>query len=75
VKLPSLSGREFVRVLERAGWQVRRRRGGHIILTKPGVPYNLAVPDHKTLKAGTLRSLIRKAGLERDEFLRLLQSL
>ncbi len=32
----------------------------------------LTVPDHKTLAKGTLRSLIRQAGLTVDEFIALL---
>jgi predicted RNA binding protein YcfA (HicA-like mRNA interferase family) len=70
-KLPAgISGREAVRAFEGAGWQVARR-GNHIILIKPGSPVTLSVPDHRELDRGTLRRLIRKAGLTVEEFLRL----
>ncbi len=41
-------------------------------MTKSGVPVNLSVPQHKELSVGTLRALIRSAGMTVDEFLELL---
>lgn len=41
-----------------------------MILRKAGVPYVLSIPDHRELKPGTLRSIIRALGLDVDEFLR-----
>jgi predicted RNA binding protein YcfA (HicA-like mRNA interferase family) len=52
-RLPSVSGWEAVAAFERAGFAVRRQRGSHIILTKPGHPVTLSVPDHRELKVGT----------------------
>lgn len=72
-RLPRVSGRQAVAAFERAGFRIRRQRGSHIILTKAGVPVTLSVPDHRVLKPGTLRALIRKAGLTIEEFQRLLQ--
>ncbi len=66
--LPSLSGEDAVLTFKRLGWNVARRRGSHIILTKEGEMATLSVPDHKTVAKGTLRSLIRAAGLTVDEF-------
>jgi len=40
-----------------------------MILIKSGELITLSVPDHKTLDRGTLRSLIRKAGMTVDEFI------
>lgn len=70
--LPVLSGKAAVRAFERAGWSFDRRRGSHMILTKPGEGH-LSVPDHKELDRGTLRHLIRAAGLTVDEFAALLR--
>ncbi len=67
-RLPRVSGRQAVSAFERAGFQVRRQRGSHIIMAKQGFPESLSVPDHATLKPGTLRALIRKAGLSVVEF-------
>lgn len=71
-KLPLVSGREAVKAFEKASWVFKRHESSHMILGKAGVRYNLSVPDHRQLKRGTLRSLIRKAGLTVDEFIKLL---
>ena len=66
--LPLLSGREVVRVFERLGWEVARQRGSHIVMVQEGHIATLSVPDHREVARGTLRSLIRSAGLTVDEF-------
>ena len=67
-RLPLLSGREVVRVFAALGWEVARS-GNHIILVREGHPASLSVPDHKEVARGTLRSLIRDAGLTAAEFI------
>jgi predicted RNA binding protein YcfA (HicA-like mRNA interferase family) len=72
--LPILSGLETVRVFESIGWQVVRRHGSHIILVKPGQIATLSIPNHHQVARGTLRSLIRSAGLSVAEFLAAIQT-
>jgi predicted RNA binding protein YcfA (HicA-like mRNA interferase family) len=67
-QVPLLSGREVVRVFEKFGWQVARQRGSHIILVKERARATLSVPDHKEVARGTMRTLIRAAGLTAEEF-------
>ena len=67
-RLPVLSGEETVRIFERLGWSVARQRGSHIVMTKPGETATLSVPNHTTVAKGTLRSLIRSAGVTVPEF-------
>ena len=62
-KLPVISGKQAIKVFEKAGWKVARQKGSHVTLTKEGVFVILTVPLHKELDKGTLRSLIRKSGL------------
>ena len=69
-QLPILGGRDVVRKFERFGGQVARQRGSHIVLVKEGARATLSVPDHKEVARGTLRGLIRAAGLTVEEFLR-----
>lgn len=71
-QLPVCSGREAVRAFEQGGWRIARQTGSHIILTKPGEWATLSVPDHRELDRGTLRALIRTAGLTVPEFVALL---
>ena len=39
---PLLRPREVVRAFERLGWTVVRQRGGHIVMTKPGIQVTLS---------------------------------
>jgi predicted RNA binding protein YcfA (HicA-like mRNA interferase family) len=66
--LPTLSGRDVVKAFARAGWQMVRQRGSHMILVKNGHMATLSVPDHREVAKGTLRSLIRASGLTLEEF-------
>lgn len=67
-ELPVASGQEARRAFERRGWIFRRQAGSHMILTKSGSITSLSIPDHRELAPGTLRKLIRLAGLTVEEF-------
>lgn len=67
-KLPVVSGADAVRAFEALGWEVARRQSSQIILVKDGEAVTLSVPDHAEVAKGTLRSLIRSAGLTVAEF-------
>lgn len=72
-KLPVVSGPEAVGALKRIGYLVDHQTGGHVILRHQGPPHRrLTVPNHKELARGTLRAIIREAGLTVDEFRKLL---
>ena len=71
-KLPNISGKEAAKAFQRAGWRPIGQVGSHLVLVKEGLRVNLSVPQHKELSVGTLRALIRNAGLTVDEFLGLL---
>jgi predicted RNA binding protein YcfA (HicA-like mRNA interferase family) len=45
-----------------------RKCGSYIILVKEGEMITLSIPDHKEVAKGTLRSLIRAAGITVEEF-------
>ena len=68
--LPVLSGRKVARVFENLGWRIARQRGSHIIMVKDGEIATLSIPDHKEVARGTLRNLIRCAGITVEEFCR-----
>jgi len=70
--LPQISGRDCVKALTKTGFYVKRQQGSHMILRRDEPFTQVVVPDHKTLDRGTLRAIIRQAGLSLDEFLELL---
>ena len=67
-ELPRVSGHEAVKAFGQAGFFQERQSGSHAILKKEGFPLLLSVPLHEELKRGTLRHLIRDAGMTVDEF-------
>lgn len=71
-RLPVISGAACVKALDKIGFRIRRQKGSHIILQRE-TPYAMVVvPNHKTIKPGTLRKIIRDAGLTVDQFIALL---
>lgn len=74
MKLPSLSGREVIKILSKSGFRVARQKGSHIILIKrlETGKKGVVVPNHKEIDKGTLLEIIRQAGLTREEFLKLI---
>jgi predicted RNA binding protein YcfA (HicA-like mRNA interferase family) len=71
-RLPVISGAQLIRSLERQGWEAIRQRGSHVRLKHPDRSVFLVVPLHRELKRGTLSGILRDAGLDRDEFRKLL---
>ena len=66
--LPRISGRECIKALEQIGFVVIRRESSHVILRRDSPFAQLVVPDHKELDRGTLRAIIRQAGLTVEQF-------
>lgn len=71
-KLPVVSGHDCVKALEKAGFHFKRQEGSHIVLRRDNPFSQVVVPDHKELDRGTLRAIIRQAGMSVDEFAKLL---
>lgn len=72
-KLPVVSGKDAVRAFSKLNYQLDHQTGSHLILRLDRTPFRrLTVPNHKEIARGTLRSLIREAGVTVDEFIGLL---
>ena len=72
-KLPRISGRELVNAMHKLGYEFDRQRGSHIILRQSAEPHRrLTVPDHREIAKGTLRSILREAGITVEELKALL---
>jgi predicted RNA binding protein YcfA (HicA-like mRNA interferase family) len=72
--LPVVSGREAAKALEGVGYHLDRQRGSHLILRRSDPPFRrLTIPDHRELAKGTLRAIIRQAGLTVEAFVALLK--
>jgi predicted RNA binding protein YcfA (HicA-like mRNA interferase family) len=60
-----------VRALEALGFTLVRE-GNHISMRREGEGSadTLTIPNHRTIKASTLRTILTQAGIPREEFLR-----
>jgi len=71
--LPHVSGRKVVQALLKIGYKKDRQKGSHIVMRQISYPHRrIVVPDHKEVAKGTLRAIIRYAGLTVKEFIKLL---
>ena len=70
-KLTGISGHSAIAAFRRAGYEVARQRGSHVVLTRKGWP-NLVIPDHREVAPFLLRAQVRRAGLTEEEFVKLL---
>lgn len=71
-KLPVCSGKKAIKAFENVGWEQDRQKGSHVTMIKQGMSVVLTIPLHKELDKGLLRSLIRKADLDVEDFIELL---
>jgi predicted RNA binding protein YcfA (HicA-like mRNA interferase family) len=68
-RLPVLSANELVKALYKIGYLIDHQTGSHIILRNVNYPFRrLTIPNHKEIAKGTLRAIIRQAGLSVEEF-------
>lgn len=67
--MKAVSGKQFCKLLESRGWQLKRVRGSHHVYVKVGVPARISVPDHgeTTLKSGLQRHLMKLASIDESE--------
>jgi predicted RNA binding protein YcfA (HicA-like mRNA interferase family) len=71
--MPTITGIQIVRTLQRDGWIMVRQKGRHIRLLKHTVAetLKLTVPAHRPVKRGTLSHILKEAKLSVDDFIRL----
>jgi predicted RNA binding protein YcfA (HicA-like mRNA interferase family) len=70
-KLRRVSGQQAIRALEMMGFEQVRQRGSHVVLKKqtPEGAIGCVVPLHRELAVGTLRGILRQAGVTPEEFM------
>ena len=72
-KLPALKPAEMIKALEKAGFQIVRQTGSHVIMWKEDLPRPIPIPRHaRELKRNLQNRLIKQAGFTPEEFRNLL---
>ena len=67
-RLPRISGGDAVGLLERLGFERARQRGSHVVMRRGD--RGCVIPLHKELAVGTLRGVLRQAGVSPQEFVK-----
>ena len=67
--MKSISGKDFAKLLQKHGWELKRINGSHHIFTKTGRQECISVPVHgnQALKIGLLRALLKLTAIEQLE--------
>ena len=68
-KLPAVSWRDVTRALGKCGFLFDRQKGSHMIYFHPESQATVSVPQHASIKKGTLMHIIKQTGLTREEFI------
>jgi predicted RNA binding protein YcfA (HicA-like mRNA interferase family) len=68
-KAAGVFGKDAIKAFTRAGWHLDRISGSHAVMRKEGSSVTLSVPLHPELRKGLLRSLLKDATIDLDEFL------
>jgi len=70
-KLPILSGRELLKMLQSQGFRMVRQKGSHVSIEKG--QFKSVIPMHESLACGTLLGILKQCGLSREDLLRLIK--
>ena len=67
--MKQVSGKDFCKLLETRGWQLKRISGSHHIFVKEGKRERIVVPVHvnKPLKLGLLKAQMKIADIQDSE--------
>lgn len=72
-RLPALKPKQVIRALRNAGFFVDHQTGSHVIMYKDDLSPPVTVPYHnRDLKRGTLRNILKQAGLSEEDFIKYL---
>lgn len=73
-KFPSITARQFIKVLHKIGFQENRQKGSHLILVNPKTDQIVTVPIHqgKDLSKGLILGVLKDIKIDKDEFLKTL---
>ena len=71
-ELPRVSGDEVIRALERLGFVQVRQRGSHVAMRKRTESGDIGcvVPRHRELATGTLRGILKQAGVSVSDLMK-----
>jgi len=74
MKLPVVKARKVMSALEKGGFFIDHQTGSHVTLLNNKTNRRATIPLHsKDLKKGTLKNILKQAGINTQEFVNLLK--
>lgn len=67
MKLPVISGKEMIKILQKKGYVIKDQKGSHVHLQHP-TKRPLTIPYHKVIAKGTVKDIIKNAELSEQDF-------
>ena len=80
-RLPNISYKELLNLLQRFGYKIERQRGSHIRLKKTleSGHHSITIPAHKEIAKGTLNDILNKISfynqISKDKLIELLKEI
>ena len=70
-RLPVVSGKQLIRILQKFGYEMARQKGSHVRLRNATEPYRLpvTVPMHDELAIGTLKRILQDAKISIEQLI------
>lgn len=68
----TFSGKDVIKGLKKIGFEFDHQTGSHIFMHNPNENKSVIVPNHKELKIGTLKNILKKAGLTVEDLKKLI---
>ena len=66
-KLPSLTSKKVIKILEKYGFTLDHTSGSHMVYYNPDTGRRVVVPFHRrNIPKGTLISILKQAGIEKS---------
>ncbi len=74
-KITPTDSSTLIKVFERLGFRRARTKGGHLSMTKAGIPRPVVIPLHGEIQPTIILSNLRTAGISREEYFKILADL
>ncbi len=69
-KLPVINADQLIKILFKIGFEPKRKKGSHLILSKNSKLVVVPVHKGRDIPKGTILSILKQAGIAKKEFLK-----
>jgi len=71
-KLAPTDWQTQVRIFEADGFEIKKQKGSHLLMEKPGVLRPVVIPKYNEIGVDIIMGNMRTAGMSRDRYFQLL---